>query len=401
MGSTPKKDELAALKDSLRYYQQENLELRAQLDQVESNMMKMLFQAILDVFFSSRDAIFLLKDDHFVDSNDVAKKLFLLPEKIAAYDLASISTPLQEDGSSTQERLSGLMMQLRRDGACHFEWVCQDTEGRAFDAAITMTELYLKEELLTFVMIHDITVKKKLQREKEEMQLSMISNSKLATLGEMASGIAHEINNPLAIISGYTKVIQQLLNSGKFELGEIQNLFEKISNMAKRIAQIVQGLRMFSRDSLKDQQQVVEVDQIIEQTLVFCEEKFKKQAVSVSVEGIRGLKICVQETQISQVVLNLLSNAYDAVELLPEKWIRINTQKEGDWIKIRIIDSGPGIPPETLDKIMRPFFTTKEVGRGTGLGLSISHQIIRDHGGELTVDSSLANTCFVISLPAA
>ena len=105
-------------------------------------------------------------------------------------------------------------------------------------------------------------------------------------------------------------------------------------------------------------------------------------------------------TEISQVLVNLLNNADDAISKMPEKWIKLSVQNRSDWLEIRVTDSGHGIPPGDQKKLFQPFFTTKEIGKGTGLGLSISHGIVKNHGGELTLDTTSPNTCFVVRLPA-
>ena len=131
-----------------------------------------------------------------------------------------------------------------------------------------------------------------------------------------------------------------------------------------------------------------------------CRSRFFYQNVELIVECDPGIVVACRPTQIAQVILNLLNNAYDAVSLLPEKWIRLTvTAVSAGAVEICITDSGHGVPTTILDKIMQPFFTTKEVGRGVGLGLSISQQIIDDHRGKLYLDASHPNTRFVVELP--
>jgi C4-dicarboxylate-specific signal transduction histidine kinase len=103
--------------------------------------------------------------------------------------------------------------------------------------------------------------------------------------------------------------------------------------------------------------------------------------------------------ELAQVLLNLLNNSYDAVQDLPEKWVRVNLDSFGSTIDIRVTDSGPGIPAEISSKLMQSFFTTKEIGKGTGLGLSISKGIVEAHNGNIRIDNNCKNTCFVVTLP--
>ena len=134
-------------------------------------------------------------------------------------------------------------------------------------------------------------------------------------------------------------------------------------------------------------------------TLALCSERFKAHGVNLQVEDLReDISFAGRPVQISQVLLNLLNNAHDAIEALAEKWIKVSFKNLEDRIRICVIDSGSGIPENVREKMMQPFFTTKAIGKGTGLGLSVSKGIIDEHQGVLTVDHTCPNTCFVIEL---
>lgn len=142
------------------------------------------------------------------------------------------------------------------------------------------------------------------------------------------------------------------------------------------------------------------VHDLITETLYFCSARISAHGIDMRIESIdESLTLDCRETQISQVLLNLLSNASDAIEKLEKKWIRIGAQERGDWIELSITDSGNGISEKIREKIFQPFYTTKEVGKGTGMGLSISSGIIRSHQGELTIDPVCPNTRFIVRLP--
>ena len=132
-----------------------------------------------------------------------------------------------------------------------------------------------------------------------------------------------------------------------------------------------------------------------------CHERFKTNGVNLTVGEVPDVFIRCRATQISQVLINLLNNSYDAIETLPEKWVKVELDAGSERARIRIVDSGLGIPLEIRDKILNPFFTTKEIGKGTGLGLSVSKGIIDEHGGVLSVPENVKNTTFEIELHIA
>ena len=229
-----------------------------------------------------------------------------------------------------------------------------------------------------------------LQRQK------LITSAKMSTLGEMASGIAHEINNPLTIIAGTCLLLKRDLGNNK-----IVNEIEKIESTVHRISKIIKGLQSFSRNGEKDIFEQTPISRLISEALDLSCKRFENHKIKVDVNfnNLEDVHLEVRPTQIIQVLLNLLGNAFDAIENSSEKWVEISVQKYNSRIIISVTDSGSGISDEVAVKIMNPFFTTKEVGKGTGLGLSISKGIMEDNGGKLSYDNSAKNTRFVIEFP--
>lgn len=243
-------------------------------------------------------------------------------------------------------------------------------------------------------------------REKTAEQLigaqtaKMVASSKLSALGEMAGGIAHEINNPLAIIHARASRLAELASSGQPDQELVASFAGQIEATALRISRIIKALRSFARDGEQDPLQEARVRQLVEETAEMCRERLKSHGIELRIDPIPdSVTLRCRPVQISQVLLNLLNNAHDAVEGLPERWIRVEVSEASDEIFIRILDSGKGLPPEIANRVFEPFFTTKEFGRGTGLGLSISRGIIESHGGLLEVEERSDRTCFVIQLP--
>jgi C4-dicarboxylate-specific signal transduction histidine kinase len=175
-----------------------------------------------------------------------------------------------------------------------------------------------------------------------------------------------------------------------------------ILKTAERIARIIRSLRFVARDGSTDPFVNTSIRSIVDETLVLCESRLKNENVSLDASTVPMDLYCVcRGVQISQVLINLINNAVDAIRDLPEKWIRIEASLHAGTIHIAVTDSGPGIPKELADKIMKPFFTTKGVGKGTGLGLSISRGIAHAHGGDLELDENCSHTRFVLQLPQA
>ncbi|MEZ4873657.1 MAG: PAS domain S-box protein [Bdellovibrionales bacterium] len=240
-----------------------------------------------------------------------------------------------------------------------------------------------------FVAIRfDITARK-------EAEANLINQTKMASLGHMAGGIAHEINNPLAIISLANMSIKKFLAKSNAP-ENIYDMCEKVDRTALRIGNIVSGLQAISRDGSKDPMQIENLKVILDYALGVCIEKFKNDGIDIQVEGHLDHSIYCRGGQIAQVLVNLLVNAHYAVRNQEDPWIKLNCSGSGDSIVISVIDSGFGI--KDPERIMDPFYTTKPVGQGTGLGLSISSSIAKDHGGELRYDSKSVNTKFDLIL---
>ncbi len=223
--------------------------------------------------------------------------------------------------------------------------------------------------------------------------------AKLSALGEMAGGIAHEINNPLTVIQLHVVQTQTLQQLGSLTDKILLENLDKIQNTTTRISKIISGLRTFSRDGVKDPFERVDVHRWVNETLSLCSEKFRYHQLDLNVHIEENLYVRGRLIQLGQVLLNLMNNAFDAVQTYPKKWIRLEASRKGSIIEVRVTDCGSGIPEEVAVKIMQPFFTTKEVGKGTGLGLSISKGIIEDHQGRFFLDRQHENTSFVIQLP--
>ncbi|MBI2472327.1 MAG: PAS domain S-box protein [Planctomycetes bacterium] len=244
--------------------------------------------------------------------------------------------------------------------------------------------------------------------EKIAMQVEAVRSRHLVSLGEMAAGVAHEINNPITGIINYSQIIANKSIKGSRE----NDLAKRIIREGERIAVIVRSLLSFARaDDRKDKKSPVYIHEILSDTLTLTEAQMRKDGIILKLNAPPKLpKIIANPHQIQQVFLNIVSNARYALnqkyleahddkilEILGEKIVIDNCL----YVRVIFYDRGIGIPADIMNRIMNPFFTTKPVGKGTGLGLSISHGIISDHGGKLIIDSTEGKfTKVAVILPA-
>ena len=245
----------------------------------------------------------------------------------------------------------------------------------------------------------DITAAKNREILIRSQQEKLVASAKLSALGEMAGSVAHEINNPLSIINGKASRLRKAAATDRYDQATFIAELGHIELTVERIAKIVRGLRSFSRSSDHDPMVPVQISQILADTLALCQEKIKKDGVQIRLDLGKSVEIECRETQISQILMNLISNAHFAVKDLSEKWIEIKIDYFEQSIEIIVTDSGRGIPDLVAKKMMEPFFTTKPVGSGTGLGLSISRGLAAEHGGSLNYDAKGDHTSFILQLP--
>jgi PAS domain S-box-containing protein len=229
------------------------------------------------------------------------------------------------------------------------------------------------------------------------MEQQLRQAEKLSSLGQMISGVAHELNNPLAVISGYLEVI---LASHTLPAKTRQDL-GKVAHESNRAARLVRNFLAFAR-SQPAHRQMANINDLI--TGVIELRKFDLSSSHVKIEAVldRALPVTsVEPDQIQQVLIILINNAIQAMSKTPDpRCVRLSTTFEEGTIRIIVEDNGPGVPPEIESRIFEPFFTTKEVGVGTGLGLSISHGIMTEHGGRIQYErSALGGAAFVLILP--
>lgn len=277
--------------------------------------------------------------------------------------------------------------------------------GRAFRAFIgfqgMLEELRVSNDQIkeSYSALTDQQEENRKTRLKLELSSQMAALSRLSALGEMAGGIAHEINNPLMIISGKAAILEAIAKKDPIPRQEVLNHVSSIVSTVERISQIVMSMKVLSRENKEADRTAFPIQKLFEQVLSICKERFATAGVQLTVSA-PDVDVIVNEPRISQVLINLLNNAFDAVRdrLENERWITLEAKERGSKIEVSVTDSGTGVPQEIRDRIFDPFFTSKEVGQGTGLGLSISKTFIEGHGGQLQLDPHSTHTRFFFDL---
>lgn len=258
-------------------------------------------------------------------------------------------------------------------------------------ATFTLTILGQNQVLQEAVLAATNEIKKQRAMVEEEARLS--------SLGQMAGSVAHEINNPLAIIQSYAELLSLANREGKLTDEKLQSSTQKILDTVERIAKIVRGLRTISSEGKREEVKNHNLKDIVEETLVICKQRFKNHSITLEYTIDPSITVLCNSIQLSQVLINLLNNSFHALADLKTKWIKIEEKRNDNFIDLIVIDSGPGIENSIRNKIFDPFFTTKSVNLGSGLGLSISKELMRAQNGDLIYDSNAKNTKFIIRIP--
>jgi C4-dicarboxylate-specific signal transduction histidine kinase len=250
------------------------------------------------------------------------------------------------------------------------------------------------------VFFNDISQQKRLQRQLE-LERSLRAQ-RIEALAQMAGGLAHEISNPLGIIHARACDLGEVAQQGESLPAEVViATCDSIVKTSDRAIRILRGLRLFAREGTHDPMERTAVAGLIEQTVDLVQLRYTTHGIALAIEPIAVPDILCREVQIGQILLNLLNNAFDAIDgaTTRERWVRIRTIHTDGYIQIDVIDSGPGVAPEYREHLMQPFYTTKPVGAGMGVGLSLSRTIAQDHNGMLELADIEGHTCFRLSLP--
>jgi signal transduction histidine kinase len=256
--------------------------------------------------------------------------------------------------------------------------------------------IFLSCYLLTYFFVQ---LNEHLKEDLGKQKNLLVESAKFHSLGQMASNLAHDINNPLFTIQGKLHQIRNLFSHDELDLEKCDQIIEEVESTILRLSQIVKGISTFARQGHADQMVSISADDLIRGLVLIASDRIVQSGITFDLKIAPGTRVICYPSYISQVLINLLNNAIDALDGVDIKIIQIEAFSTEKWIEIHIKDSGNGVTTEIESKIFEPFFTTKKFGKGTGLGLSISKGLIETHEGMLKYSRQNNMTDFTIYLP--
>ena len=270
-------------------------------------------------------------------------------------------------------------------------------DGTEFPVEISLSHVPSVDGGVAIAFITDITERKRVEAQLQRQREVLYQNEKLAALGTMAAGIAHEMNNPLGIIT--TRIEVMLLDAEQQQLPpQVLEDLQVLHRASQRVARIAASLRSFARHAPGDRVPL-DLNAVVDESLQLMQKPLAADNVQIVTSLDRTLPpILGDASTLHQVLMNLLTNAREAMPTGGQVRLETGPAERPSWVRLLVADTGPGIPAEEITKIFDPFFTTKRTG--TGLGLSVSYGIIQEHGGTVDVQSRPGEgTTFIINLP--
>jgi PAS domain S-box-containing protein len=273
-------------------------------------------------------------------------------------------------------------------------------DGTEFPIELSIGESRAGSRPIRTAVIRDVSDRVRAEAALEESRERALGSAKMAALGLMSGSIAHEVNNPLSAVLLRAQQLRQLAAAGTLDVPATLATAEQIERTVARIRRVVDALRTFARQSDQDPLVPADLARIVSEAVALSAERCAAERIDIEIDPLPAdVLVDCREGQVSQILLNLLNNACEALEHETERWIAIAVEADGSAARVSVTDSGPGIPEEIRTRIMEPFFTTKPFGKGTGLGLSVSRGLAEAHGGQLSLDPSSPHTRFVLTLP--
>ena len=401
------------------------------------------------MFERTADALLLLDSTagRFINYNQAAVDMLRYPDKQAMLSLRpdELSPAHQPDGRPSKEKADEMIATAMRNGSHRFELIHCSPHRTDFPVEVLLTTIQMDEHQFMIATLRDITERKvaeselikrydkvqELNSKLQETQNQLLQSEKMASIGQLAAGVAHEINNPigyvysnLGTLEKYVQDVFSMIDDYERAEGAIADsevrtrlqvarekldivflkddlrvLMDESKEGITRVKNIVQNLKDFSHVDASDEWHFTNLHKGLDSTLNIVNNEIKYKAEVVKEYGDIPEVECLS-SQLNQVFMNLLVNAAHAIEERGTITIRTGSEAEEVWVEIA--DTGTGIEPEHIQKIFDPFFTTKPIGKGTGLGLSLSYGIVQKHHGRIEVQSELGKgTAFRMWLPVS
>jgi PAS domain S-box-containing protein len=349
------------------------------------------------LFEQARDGIGVVRmsDHHLVEANNKVCEILGVPQQ------KCIDQDIRELFRTPTAQANAMLGDGHTSGES--ELTIQTAQGQSLPVSVSFTPLHTDGEEVMIMSLRDLSARKKLEAEREDMQRQLYQTSKLASIGELSAGVAHEINNPLNGIINFAQLLKdEEQPRSEFE----QQMIDGIIDEGERIAKIVRGLLTFARADTHELSHVHFAD-CIKTSIALFGRQFEKDGITVEIDLEPGLPMVRADgSRLRQVVVNMISNAHHALKAKTAdsdepKLFRISARRVEKIVRVEFYDNGVGIKREYLNKVFDPFFTTRRETGGTGLGLSVSFGIIRDFGGTIRVESEEGKfTRFLIELSA-
>ena len=346
------------------------------------------------------DGIIVIDDRGVVQSlSPAAERLFGYASAEAAGENVKMLMP-----SPYQEEHDEYLERYRESGKRHIIGIGRVVvglrkNGETFPMELQVGEFSIKGGRFFTGFVHDLTEEQATKRRIQDLQAELLHSSRLSVMGQMASTMAHELNQPLTAVMNYLEAARHLLERGPEAADRVTNLIGRAVAQAERAGEVIRQLRQFVRGGETDRR-TQSLNKLVEEALALALVGARQSGVRVALDLAPDLPaVHADAVQIQQVLINLVRNAVEAMQEVERRELGITTRKLPDGrAEVQVIDSGPGIPPEIAERLFQPFVTTK--ASGMGLGLSICRQIVESHQGQLSAaPNEPGGTVFRITLP--
>lgn len=367
--------------------QKKNQDQRILLDAVADNFPGALYRCILNSE-GQLEMKYLSEGSNrlFPPGSQIAlKKRILSKELIHSLDFPAFERAIQ----SSVKNLSVFKWEGRLVGGNNVpKWVRVVSTPRFIDDVLTWDGVF-------FDVDYEKNLEILVQKEKEISVQAM----KAAAFGKLANGLAHEINNPLAIIKGICFVVERKSKKPGFDLLELNHMLSTVSENVDRITRIMSSLQGLAVSGQRQALEITTLGNILETAEVMVTDDLKRASIDLQIDAEKSITLRCRCTSVSRAIANLFLNSCEALAGTENPWIKIHARENSGTLTITVTDSGYGIKLEDRPFVMDPFYTTKNVGEGNGLGLAVSRAVLEDHEGSIELDTTNKHTTFVISLP--